>query len=87
MPALFDAIGTSQFGAGTDIFTNTGIVTLVQRRGGVRRRSRRSTIRGRVEMRDGAVGDTLNVTGAFIGIAAAAISASTPISAPAWPTS
>ena len=34
---LFDAIGTSQFGAGADIFNNTGIGQFDQRRGDLRR--------------------------------------------------
>ena len=62
----FDAIGTSQFGAGTDVFNNSGLVTSFN---GAAVFAGLETFNntGRVDMRDSAVGDTLNVTGAYVG--------------------
>ncbi|MGZ8335032.1 MAG: beta strand repeat-containing protein [Allosphingosinicella sp.] len=62
----FDAIGTSQFGAGTDAFVNTGTTRSING-AAVLAGLESFTSSGLVELRDGAVGDTLNVTGAFIG--------------------
>jgi hypothetical protein len=63
---LFDAIGTSAFGAGTDIFTNTGTTRSING-AAVLGALEQFNSSGLVEMRDNAVGDTLNVTGSFTG--------------------
>jgi len=66
----FDAIGTSQFGAGNDVFSNTGLVTSFN--GAAVFNGLESFVNaatGRIDMRDGAVGDTLNVFGAYSGTA------------------
>jgi hypothetical protein len=62
----FDAIGTSFFGAGADAFNNSGAVTAFNGTA-VFAGLETFTNAGRIDLRDGAVGDTLNVTGAFIG--------------------
>lgn len=63
---LFDAIGTSLFGAGTDIFTNTGAVRSTNG-AAVFAALENFNNSGLVDLRDSAVGDTLNVTGAYVG--------------------
>jgi uncharacterized protein with beta-barrel porin domain len=62
----FDAIGSSLFGAGADAVNNSGTVRSVN---GAAVFSGLETFNntGRVDLRDNAVGDTLNVTGAFVG--------------------
>jgi hypothetical protein len=67
---LFDAIGTSLFGAGADIFTNTGTVRSTNG-AAVFAALENFNNSGLVDLRDSAVGDTLNVTGAYVGSGAA----------------
>jgi hypothetical protein len=63
----FEAAGDSAFGAGTDIFNKSGLVTTIS---GAARFLAHETFNnlatGRIDMRDGAVGDTLTV-GNYIG--------------------
>jgi hypothetical protein len=76
---IFDAIGTSLFGAGTDIFANTG-TTRSTNGAAVLAALEQFNNSGLVEMRDGAVGDTLNVTGAFTGSGASRLGVDSNIS-------
>jgi len=66
----FDAIGDSLFGAGTDVFNNSGQVRSTS--GAVSftgLETFNNLATGRIDMRDGAVGDSLNVIGAYVGTA------------------
>lgn len=65
---VFDAIGTSQFGAGSDLFGNAAGAT-VRSVNGAATLAGLETFNnsGLVEMRDGAVGDSLSVSGTFAG--------------------
>jgi hypothetical protein len=76
---IFDAIGTSLFGAGTDIFANSG-TTRSTNGAAVLAALEQFNNSGLVEMRDGAVGDTLNVTGAFTGSGASRLGVDSNIS-------
>jgi hypothetical protein len=65
----FDAIGTSLFGLGADVFNNSG--TTRSTNGAAVFTGLDSYVNaatGRIEMRDGATGDSLNVVGAYNGI-------------------
>ncbi|HYJ29957.1 MAG TPA: autotransporter domain-containing protein [Allosphingosinicella sp.] len=63
----FDAIGTSLFGGGADVFTNTGITRSVN---GAAVLTSVDTFNssGRIEMNDGAAGDRLTIGGTFNGL-------------------
>ena len=75
----FDAIGTSLFGAGTDIFANTG-TTRSTNGAAVLGGLEQFNSSGLVDLRDGAVGDTLNVTGSFTGSGASHLGVDSNIS-------
>lgn len=67
---LFDSIGTSQFGEGADLFANLAGGILRSVNGAATFGSLESlTNQGLIEMRDGAVGDSLALTGAYSGLA------------------
>ncbi|MGZ8352947.1 MAG: autotransporter outer membrane beta-barrel domain-containing protein [Allosphingosinicella sp.] len=64
----FDAIGTSQFGAGSDLFGNAAGATVRSVNGAAIFAGLEAfNNSGLVEMRDGAVGDSLNISGAYTG--------------------
>ncbi len=67
---LFDALGTSQFGGGTDLFANQagGILRSVNG-ASVMAGLESFTNQGRIEMRDGAAGDSLTLAGGYSGFA------------------
>jgi hypothetical protein len=69
---IFDAIGASQFGAGSDVFENNTGAT-VRSTGGAATFAGLETFsnRGTIEMRDGTVGDSLTLGGAYGGAGAA----------------
>jgi hypothetical protein len=69
---IFDAIGTSQFGAGADIFDNNAGATLRSVNGAAIFADLETLDnRGLVEMRDGAVNDSLSLPGSYFGAGAA----------------
>lgn len=69
---LFDALGTSQFGAGVDSFDNQAGATL-RSTGGVATLAALETFTngGLVELRDGAANDSLVLPGGYVGAAGA----------------
>ena len=62
----FDAIGTSLFGAGADLFTNTGVTRSVNG-AAVLDSVDMFNSSGRIEMNDGAANDRLTIGGTFTG--------------------